>query len=110
MDVRALEEKLPKLATLVRSNPNVVGYAIGYKRRRGVRTDQLAFVVYVNKKRDVPSHERIPEAVDGIPTDVVESGEFKPSSHNTRFRPAPGGVQVQTVSASGAGTLGCYLN
>ena len=51
--------------------PGVAGIDIGYKTVEGEKTDTLAIVVYVAEKRDVPPDERIPQEIQGIPTDVV---------------------------------------
>jgi hypothetical protein len=51
----------------------------------------------------------IPAAVDGTPTDVVQTGVIRALQAPTdRFRPAPGGVSVGHVSIT-AGTLGCWV-
>ena len=56
--------------------PGVTGVDINYKTVNGVRTDTLAIVVYVKKKRDVTGPDRIPAEIEGVPTDIVE-GTFK---------------------------------
>jgi hypothetical protein len=59
---------------------NVVGLGIGYQRRNGVQTDNLALVVLVSKK--VPRAQLSPEDVvpghlDGVPVDVQEIGRVQ---------------------------------
>lgn len=59
--------------------PNVIGTAIGYKIRRGQRTDQLSLVVMVVQK--VPEaalkpEECVPPQLDDVVTDVQETGVF----------------------------------
>jgi hypothetical protein len=54
------------------NRPGVTGVDIGYKEVGGRPTSTLAIRVLVEKKRDVPPAERIPEAIDGFPTDVIE--------------------------------------
>lgn len=59
------------------ARPGVTGVDINYKKVGGKTTGALAIVIYVKKKYDAPDTERIPSAIDGVPTDVVEL-TFKP--------------------------------
>lgn len=59
--------------------PNVVGVGIGFKLVNGVPGDQLAIVVSVVRK--ISRDELLPQAVlpemlDGVPVDVIETGEL----------------------------------
>lgn len=58
----------------------VVGCAIGYKHVGGRKTDELCIVCYVTEKKPEAKLKRediIPKRIEGIPTDVVESGEIR---------------------------------
>jgi hypothetical protein len=58
----------------------VVGVAIGYKHIDGKKTTQLCIICYVSKKRpagELKAGDIIPEAIEGIPIDVVESGQIQ---------------------------------
>ena len=58
----------------------VVGCAVGYKHVGGKPTEDLCIVCYVRKKKplsELGATDRIPAFLEGIPTDVVESGELK---------------------------------
>jgi uncharacterized membrane protein YqgA involved in biofilm formation len=60
--------------------PGVVGVAIGYKLIKGKKTNQLCIVCYVVKKKrigELEEHNIIPEEIEGIPVDVVESGQIQ---------------------------------
>jgi hypothetical protein len=62
------------------SKAGVVGCSIGYKHIDGKKTDKLSIVCYVRKKKkveDLKIKDIIPEEIEGIPIDVVESGELK---------------------------------
>lgn len=62
------------------SKAGVVGCSIGYKEIDGKKTDKLSIVCYVREKKTEEELKRkdiIPKEIEGIPTDVVESGEFK---------------------------------
>jgi hypothetical protein len=55
--------------------PGVTGVEIGYKEVGGEPTDRLAIRVLVAEKKPrgkVPAKQRVPEEIDGHPTDVIE--------------------------------------
>lgn len=57
---------------------NVVGVGIGYRERRGERTDEPAIVVSVTRKvpRSMLDQEDIiPQELEGVPVDVHAIGE-----------------------------------
>lgn len=61
------------------SKANVVGVGIGFQKKAGNPTSNLALIVMVSSK--VPqsllsSHDQIPVSIDGIPIDVQEVGEI----------------------------------
>ena len=60
-----VEEELLKL-------PGVTGVDIGYKYIKEKKTDVLALIIYVEKKKDVPESEAIPKRIHNIPTDIIE--------------------------------------
>lgn len=90
---------------------NVVATGIGYKQTGGTKTANLCLVCSVKKKvkaDQLSAQDLIPTAVEGMPTDVVETGVIRAFQAPTgRFRPAPGGVSVGHVAIT-AGTLGCW--
>ena len=58
----------------------VVGCAIGYKQVGDKKTDELSIVCYVIEKKPegkLRKQDIIPKKIEGIPTDVVESGEIR---------------------------------
>lgn len=87
---------------------NIVGVGSGERHVRGRPTGEPAITVYVVVKAHPELLEPgalVPVEYEGVPTDVVESGEFAASGERGRFRPSPGGVSVAHFQA-GAGTLG----
>jgi hypothetical protein len=59
---------------------NVVGVGVGVRQRHSTLTQELAIVVFVRRK--VPQDQLapddvIPAAIEGVPVDVQEVGEFK---------------------------------
>ena len=58
----------------------VVGCAIAYKQVGGRKTDELCIVCYVIEKKQegkLRKQDIIPKRIEGIPTDVVDSGEVR---------------------------------
>src|SRR2546425_3717439 len=90
---------------------NIVGVGIGEKIRGDVLTGQPCVTVYVVAKVDsekVSASARVPQEINGIPTDIVATGELHAFPHRGRYRPAPGGVSVGHFRIT-AGTLGCLV-
>lgn len=91
---------------------NVVATGIGYKLTSGTKTDRLSIVCSVTDKKPrskLTSQDQVPTAIDGTPTDVVQTGIIRALEAPTdRFRPAPGGASVGHVGIT-AGTLGCWV-
>jgi len=58
----------------------VVGCAVGYKYVEGRKTDQVCIICYVIDKipeNQIEEADLIPPMIEGIPVDVVESGEMR---------------------------------
>jgi hypothetical protein len=95
---------------------NVVGVGLGYKISHGVNTGELGLVVSVTHKADVSAlaaKDVVPQALNGIKTDVVVTGKFHAQDLNTdpkgRWRPVvPPGVSVGHPGIT-AGTFGCLV-
>ena len=111
-DVETVRAVLQARRDRLWSHAHVVATGVGYKVTRGVKTDTLAIVCSVTEKiplERLQSHDRVPSAIDGVPTDVVATGVVRALQPRTgRHRPAPGGVSIahRTVTA---GTLGCLV-
>lgn len=96
---------------------NIVGVGIGPKVSDGRLTKRLSIRFYVDRKvakGAVPKKDRLPAKIDGVPTDVIESGRFYAFATpiaQKRLRPTRGGCSCG-FQASGfvmAGTLGCLV-
>lgn len=91
---------------------NVVATGVGYKVKNGDRTDTASIICSVVRKlpiNQLSASERVPETVNGIPTDVVQTGRIRAQQTRTdRHRPAPGGVSIGHREIT-AGTLGCLV-
>ena len=91
---------------------NVVATGIGYKVTKGKKTADLSIICSVKEKvatSNLSSVDRVPQTIDGIPTDVVATGPIRAfPSPTERHRPAPGGVSIGHREIT-AGTLGCLV-
>jgi hypothetical protein len=102
-----------KHASKLMKKKNVVAVGIGYKIRNGVQTNEVCVIVSVTKKvspEALRAKDLIPKDLDGVSTDVIQTGVIKALSvdHAKRYRPAPGGVSIGHKAIT-AGTLGCYV-
>ena len=59
---------------------NVIGVAIGYKEKGGQKTETPSLVIMVKKKvplSELSQQDVVPPEIEGIVTDVRETGEIK---------------------------------
>lgn len=102
------------------SIPGVHGTSIGLKEVAGTLTDTFAIVIHLTEKRsldDVAVDERIPEEIEGFPTDVIEHEQpstsvgdvrhLSQSADDAKYRPLEGGAQLRSPEMYG--TLGCMV-
>ena len=95
--------------------PNVIACGVGYKHVERSVTQEVAVVVSVTRKLPpavLAATELVPRLLDGIRTDVVETGVLRAFqvSPRERWRPViPAGVSVGHYQAT-AGTLGCLVH
>lgn len=112
MDLNPIVEVKRQSAAHLLSRQNVVACGVGFKRSGRRMTDELCVVVSVSRK--VPESQLsaahiIPQALNGVPTDVQETGMIRALFERTApWRPAPGGVSIGHVDIT-AGTLGCLV-
>ncbi len=96
---------------------NVVGLGVGEKVTLNRLTGALAVKVYVRRKypeADIAPLDRIPDQIDGVPTDVEEVGTIQAFTagctvaRRQRQRPAPCGISVGHLQIT-AGTIGAVV-
>ena len=111
-DLTTIQGALRGAAPRLHARANVVATGIGFKRVAGRPTSELSIVCSVTKKQgaaQLAARDVVPVSVDGIPTDVVETGPIRAlQSRTARHRPAPGGVSIGHRAIT-AGTLGCLV-
>jgi hypothetical protein len=93
---------------------NVVGVGLGYKISEGESTGELSLVVSVRRKLPISAlslSDLVPKVLDGIKTDVLETGVLRAFDlgPRDRWRPVmPPGVSVGHYRIT-AGTFGCLV-
>ncbi len=112
MSIEFIREAKRRYEALLLAKKNVVAVGIGYKEVGGLRTDELCIVVSVVEKvpeAQLLEEDIIPKEVEGVGTDVQESGMIRALQARTdKWRPAPGGVSCGHKDIT-AGTLGCLV-
>ncbi len=111
-DITTACDTLKSTAGDLLKHGNVVATGVGYKTTAGNRTDTPSIVCSVVRKLPpdkLAASDRVPQTVNGVPTDVVETGRIRAlQSRTARHRPAPGGVSIGHPDIT-AGTLGCLV-
>jgi hypothetical protein len=107
----AQQAKRQNESRLMRLN-NVVAVGVGFKTVGGVQTSEISIVVSVIKKLpliQLPESARVPRALGGVQTDVVETGKiFALQDPTEKMRPARPGVSIGHYQIT-AGTFGCLV-
>lgn len=109
--------------------PQVTAVGLGPRMRGRHFTGEIAIKVFVREKRpldEIPEAQRIPPQIDGVPTDVEQSGELRLAESpeeqeeredplatllpdRRRLMPLRGGMSVAAQGKQGHGTIGCLL-
>lgn len=105
-----LEAKRQAEATLMSLN-NVVATGVGYKIAGDTPTTEPSVVVSVVKKlplAQLSESEMVPRTLNGVKTDVIETGKIVAFEQRQRMRPARPGVSIGHFQIT-AGTFGCLV-
>jgi hypothetical protein len=111
MDVHSILERHKARLLAI---PGATAVAIGKKTTGGETTDVDSIVVFVARKGDPGRDEdRVPQTIEGVPTDVVERAfDFRPLATDpfARLDPLIGGISLTAVEDPEAwGTIGCFI-
>lgn len=107
--IRRPRARSPHVAT---TDPqlNVVGVGIGVKMKDGRPRRRTVLHIYVVNKfhpNAIPRSHFLPEEIQGIETDIIETGHFHFASNEER--PAKPGMSIGAIDANGsAGTFGTF--
>lgn len=106
--------------------PDVTGIGVGLKQVKGKLTDELAIIISVKEKKDVPAEIAIPAHIKGFVTDVLEFNpttkpEISPTEHEdeqkgilgdpdtSRYSELMGGMSISLKRLTSSGTLGLIV-
>lgn len=90
--------------------PNVVGVGFGYKEIGDEITDIQCIKVMVKEKvNSLTDENSVPKFYKGIPTDVIETGEFKACGFTAKLRPMKCGYGIGNYQYNTLGTAGCLV-
>ncbi len=117
LSTAAQRPEFAALAATTDRTENVVGVGVGPKITRGKQTTTMSVRFYVERKivsTSVPRGDRLPATINGVPTDVIQTGRFfaqAPPIAQQRLRPAKGGCSVgfKVPGFVMAGTFGCLV-
>ncbi len=101
-DLQAARTLLSSACPKLFEHANVVATGVGYKVTAGQRTATLSIICSVREKRPVSTlaqGDRIPPSVDGIATDVIQTGVLRAWQSHTS-----GNARRPVASASGTKT------
>lgn len=90
---------------------NVIAVGSGFKTVQGITTKKKSIICSVVKKipeDELTEDQLIPRTVDGMATDILETGVIKALALTDKHRPAFGGVSIGHKDIT-AGTLGCLV-
>ncbi|MCU0511449.1 MAG: S1 family peptidase [Anaerolineae bacterium] len=109
-----LLEAQRRFQLMLLAKAGVIGVGLGYRDFKGERTDELCLVALVEEKKPVETLRRedlVPRDLEGIKTDVLETGPIRAQNigPRDRWRPLiPGGVSIGHYKVT-AGTLGVLV-
>ncbi|VAX04218.1 FIG00497627: hypothetical protein, partial [hydrothermal vent metagenome] len=79
-DIKSIGKVLQRVCNDLLKKQNVVATGIGYKTSAGERSLNLSIICSVEKKfpgTQLSSKDLVPKKIDGITTDVVETGRIR---------------------------------
>lgn len=97
----------------IKNKKNVIGHGVGKKITGGKVTDENCIAIFVDKKLTpdaISKKDMIPKKINGIKTDVVETGKITLMNIDPRskIRPAQGGCSISSTKTT-AGTFGMVV-
>jgi hypothetical protein len=90
---------------------NVIGVAAGIQMTKGKPTGTRSLTVFVETKKpktQLAKEAVVPASLDGVKTDVVETGPIRPLLFTARVRPVLPGFSIGHHNIT-AGTFGCLV-
>jgi hypothetical protein len=109
--IAAVQEIKRQAETMLMSMTNVVAAGVGFKIAGDQLTTEPSVIVSVVKK--LPSAQLaesalVPKTIDGVKTDVIETGRIVAFQQQQKMRPARPGISLGHYQIT-AGTFGCLV-
>ncbi len=107
----AVQEMKRQAETMLMGLTNVVATGVGFKIAGTQVTNEPAVIVSVSKKlpaAQLAESAVVPKTINGIKTDVIETGRIVAFEQQGRLRPARPGVSIGHYLIT-AGTFGCLV-
>lgn len=109
--IAAVQEIKRQAETMLMNMTNVVATGVGFKTAGDQVTTEPSVIVSVVKK--LPSAQlaesaMVPKTIDGIKTDVIETGQIVAFQQQQKMRPARPGISLGHYQIT-AGTFGCLV-
>ena len=109
--IAAVQEMKRQAETMLMGLTNVVATGVGFKIAGTQVTNEPAVIVSVSKKlpaAQLAESAVVPKTINGIKTDVIETGRIVAFEQQGRMRPARPGISIGHYLIT-AGTFGCLV-
>jgi hypothetical protein len=109
--IAAVQEMKRQAETMLMNMTNVVATGVGFKIAGDQATTEPAVIVSVVKKlptAQLAESAMVPKTINGIKTDVIETGKIVAFQQQQKMRPARPGISIGHYQIT-AGTLGCLV-
>jgi hypothetical protein len=109
--IAAVQEIKRQAETMLMSMTNVVATGVGFKIAGDQVTTEPSVIVSVVKKlplAQLAASALVPKTIDGVKTDVIETGKIIAFQQQQKMRPARPGISLGHYQIT-AGTLGCLV-
>jgi len=109
--IAAVQQTKRQAETMLMNMTNVVATGVGFKIAGDQVTTEPAVIVSVVKKlpaAQLAESALVPKTVNGVKTDVIETGKIVAFQQQGRMRPARPGVSIGHYQIT-AGTFGCLV-
>jgi hypothetical protein len=109
--IAAVQEIKRQAETMLMNMTNVVATGVGFKIAGDQITTEPSVIVSVVKKlpaAQLTAAALVPKTIDGVKTDVIETGRIVAFQQQQKMRPARPGISLGHYQIT-AGTLGCLV-
>jgi hypothetical protein len=109
--IAAVQQIKRQAETMLMNMTNVVATGVGYKIAGDQVTTEPSVIVSVVKKlpmAQLAESDMVPKTINGVKTDVIETGKIVAFQQQQKMRPARPGISIGHYQIT-AGTFGCLV-